>query len=387
MNQFGRFTLQYCWSLWLRTAISVVRTSVVVVSVVAAGRSKAQQPTLELIVDAMAAREEGVRNIVVRSSYEELSDGLPAGWEDLVVFRDDLARIRLEYTAGSLSSDGRRLKVNPNVVEVYDGEKTAHIEYDATLDRLGKKPETASAPFGYRWAQIHDGSWPPPHGLAFHRDPWSSISAPVMRALSILRERGQDLKTLSAANKNGVLRFEFLIPDDANDLRAEVTIDSAKGGNVTRVDEFSPAGRLVRVSECDFRLNGDGIWVPKNGSFKTFGLKDRPNNSVPIVEWRYVVHEVKVNDPAFDEKVFDIVLEPDTAVSDIRYGVSYRVGNEKVMSAELSRLAEVAKETAAKAEAPLSPISSNWSSGRIWALVGTAAVIVAVLLLRTRHTA
>jgi hypothetical protein len=88
MNQFGRFTLQYCWSLWLRTAISVVRTSVVVVSVVAAGRSKAQQPTLELIVDAMAAREEGVRNIVVRSSYEELSDGLPAGWEDLVVFRE-----------------------------------------------------------------------------------------------------------------------------------------------------------------------------------------------------------------------------------------------------------------------------------------------------------
>ncbi len=75
------------------------------------------------------------------------------------------------------------------------------------------------------------------------------------------------------------------------------------------------------------------------------------------------MEKLKVNDPDFDQSVFVAVLEPDTAVSDLRYKVTYRVGDERVLTDQLKALAEEAKRVAPP-ETVLTPLEpakrSNW---------------------------
>ena len=66
----------------------------------------------------------------------------------------------------------------------------------------------------------------------------------------------------------------------------------------------------------------------------------------PRSRWSFETTKPRLNDPLFDPHVFDVRLNPDSAVSDTRYGIAYRVGKEGASAGDLARYA--AADPAAK---------------------------------------
>jgi hypothetical protein len=104
---------------------------------------------------------------------------------------------------------------------------------------------------------------------------------------------------------------------------------------------------------------------------KFFG--DREVTGTPLWEWRFSVSEIKVNDSKFDGDILEVRLDPDTAVSDLRHDVSYRVGDEAAFSDQLAALAKDAMQ-------PELASSLLDSGGRRWWLIGLNICIVSSLI-------
>ena len=93
------------------------------------------------------------------------------------------------------------------------------------------------------------------------------------------------------------------------------------------------------------------MWVPVRGRHIHWGDRDR--KATPYFDWRFETTKAVYNDPSFDQHVFDIRLKPDAAVSDTRYRVTYRIGEDEAVAADLARYAaDARKEAEAKPRLP-----------------------------------
>jgi hypothetical protein len=127
-----------------------------------------------------------------------------------------------------------------------------------------------------------------------------------------------------------------------------------------------------------------GFLYPKKGIHRYF--HDQPETETPLRETRFEVTECRINEPDFDEEIFKIALHPDTAVSDLRYGVNYRTGVENTYTTQLAALSEAAlaeasleqaRIDAAMAAAPL-PVARNMSI-LLWINFAIVVGIIAVV--------
>ena len=132
-----------------------------------------------------------------------------------------------------------------------------------------------------------------------------------------------------------------------------------------------------------------GFWYLKKGTLRYF--HDRSEQETPLWEMRFEVTECKINEPDFDEEIFKIALHPDTAVSDLRYGVNYRIGTENTYTTQLAALSQAALDAKKADPDGLGPrVSTPPTSGRrgrwilFWVNVAIVAAVVGVLVVRRR---
>ena len=78
----------------------------------------------------------------------------------------------------------------------------------------------------------------------------------------------------------------------------------AKAGSFYETREFFPDGKSARLSTCEYRRGEDGWWLPTTGQFRYLWGKE-----VPGLDWRFNTKRVVINDPHFDERVFQPELK------------------------------------------------------------------------------
>jgi hypothetical protein len=302
-----------------------------------------------IILERLAASIEPPQNVFQRASWIELEKEQKTAWEEQEIWADNLGRTRLRARWGTFGADGRKIQSDVNSPTyqdvVFDGEKTVDRRYFAGRDRMGISPAAGIAAEGYHIAQIHDGMWPRNRGPGHRRTPFTSPNALAISTLEDCLESGMAVTVRDDPHTDQYV-LEYQTPprgrQERGNRRCVATILAGTRWCVTRFDQFYNHGGPARKAEYTYKIDNHGDVVPTAGFTKGWGIS-AGGEDVPAWEWRFVVHSFRLNDPLFDEHVFVAALEPDTAVSDLRYNVQYRVGQEKVYDADLTRLAEQAR--------------------------------------------
>jgi hypothetical protein len=330
--------------------------------------------------------EWGYRKLGGRSVF------IKTGWEDLTIETDDLGRYRVLQKTGRFDDNGRRIPDDAaEKQKIYDGEKTCLFDYYPTWDRSGVPPKRGAimprgepTKLGYRRVSILDGLWPPrPGPRAVARDPVT-----IMDRTDELQRALAEGHTVQVVPKGKRVYDLVYVSGPAGPDQASVvnTVDGDRGWVVTRAVYHVKGRGFGSENYCIFEKDEEGIWMPKNGGFKRWDhWSDSSRPRELLEEWTLTVGKIKLNDPHFPSNVFDIVLGPDTAVSDLRYKVMYRVGEDKVLGSQLKELADEA--LAKRAPGPI--VSRFWRSRRTIiagvTAVGLAAASAALLLVLARR--
>jgi hypothetical protein len=334
------------------------------------------QPAPDVLVKRLEGQATTFENVVLEGTWTELSNGIVSRWEEQKIYSDSLGRYRMWTQGGRYNNGTRDRDANaPDELErVYDGEKTATISYFRNKDRLGKAATTALQGPGYRTAQVHDGTFPP-RGIVDYRNPLTIVVGEVIAGLKECIAAGREASLAATEDDRDLFRL-VLSRDGRNEAvhgaRMVALLDSTKGWLPVHVDAVDPKGRVLRRSTCDYDATARGLWAPRHGSLKHYGT--RQLGETPVWEWRFDVKKVVLNNPSFDETVFNITLSPDTAVSDIRYGVTYRVGDDEVLGNQLTALAERARQE--RNESAAGAPEQQLSTGRTVFLVANILLVL-----------
>ncbi len=269
---------------------------------------------------------------------------------------------------------------------LFDGEKTVYSSYAPGKDQFGKpyyaeKDQKPGLKKGYRSAQIHDGLFPQPHG------PWSSINpVDMVRAvnsvISRCAEKQIDIR-VKPSRPGGAghdlpgftLTFKPTDEIDSRKLTYETYFGPQPTWLYTGQTLTDDRENVVEKESIEYKRTAEGVEVPVGGYLKMW----MPNVSEPFLDWRFHVLSCKYNSIADPDQVFKPVLEPGTSVSDIRYNVTYRVGDEAARDADLTRLADEAKRAKVSAEAITSAPSpkfaaSHWEWPQTWTILVAAGL-------------
>ncbi len=311
----------------------------------------AKLPTPAGILKELRARRESVENLRVEATWEEYENGKPSAWEDSAIYCDDLGRIRDRYFdgQGALPS-GPRVPGGAHMRdELFNGEITVKLVDDPTRNHLGGPFQAGDDPDSkrrYRCALVYDGKFQ----MGSHRNPFTYMDAILIPDLSRLLAGGKAVTVGPAGGQQDVyeLRYRFDPKDDPDRLEHRVLVDAGKGWVVTRHEQFFPDGKSARLTTCDYKRADRGLWVPTKGKVWNLWGKD-----VPDRECRFTVRRVVANDPAFDERVFDVKLERGVYVSDTPHHASYWLEEDVVSGSDLTRLARdaLAKQSARVSQA------------------------------------
>jgi beta-lactamase regulating signal transducer with metallopeptidase domain len=267
-------------------------------------------PTPTQVLEKLRARRDSVENLVVEASWEDYQNGKPSSWEDGAIYRDKQGRIRVRYHHGPGALESANKKDAKRIDEIYDGKFTVNIDDDPTRDRLGKalKPGEIAEPANhYRSVMIYNGKWPGDHVNAeSHRNPFKCMDESIISDLSRLLVAGKAISVEPVKGQHEVyeLGYELDAKDDPNHLTHHVLVDAGKGWVITRDEHLFPNGKSARLSTCDYRRSEDGWWLPTVGQFRFLW-----GGTVPTLDWRFKVGRVVVNDPHFDQTIFQPELE------------------------------------------------------------------------------
>jgi uncharacterized GH25 family protein len=280
-----------------------------------AGRSRADAipaavPTPAQILEKLQARRDSVENLLVEASWEEYQNDKPSSWEDGAIYRDKQGCIRVQYRYGPGALESADKNNAKMIDETYNGKFTINTREDPAIDRLGKplKPGELAEPTNrYRSVMIYNGKWPRDHVDAeSHRNPFKCMDEPVIADLSKLLAAGKTVSVEPVKGQPAVyeLGYELDSKDDPYHLKHRVLVDADKGWLVIRHEQFFPDGKSARLSTCDYRRGEDGWWVPTAGQFRHLWGKEVPN-----LDWRFKAGRVVINDPHFDQRIFQPELE------------------------------------------------------------------------------
>ncbi len=262
-------------------------------------------PTPAQILEKLQARRDSVDNLMIEASWEE-----PSSWEDGSIYRDKQGRIRVRYHFGFGKPESADRNSAKLIDETYNGKFTVNASVDPSRDRLGnplKSGEIADAANRCRSVMIYNGKWPRDHVEAeSHRDPFKDMDTPVIADLSKLLAAGKTVSVEPVKGQPAVyqLGYELDAKDHPNHLKHRVLVDAGKGWVVTRHEQFFPNGSSARLSTCEYRRGEGGWWVPTAGQFRFLW-----GGTVPTLDWKFRVRRVVVNDPHFDESIFQPELK------------------------------------------------------------------------------
>lgn len=343
-----------------------------------------EAPTLKELLANIQSYEKSIENLYSETKWEKHKQGR-LQFEDVVThYKDELGRMRAIVLHIAISNEsGERVAPEKKSNELlFDGEKTVSLAYfpdRATATGFKTEITLTKDNLGYRTAQIFEGMWPPKVGPRTIRNAlfygFGSCEDWIKEV-----ENGKAKGKLVSLDDEGKL-FEFIYePLESSFVkRYKILIDASRGWIVTRILGLGETDdEVLYKRETEYSELKNELWAAKSGVVQSWAKGEEK----PSAETRFTVQQVALNDENFDESVFDIVLLPKTAVSDIRYGVNYRVGQEKVFDDELAQLAEKAKKAKLNEELGLAhtPIAKGPRAFRfIWLILINGIVLTVVV--------
>lgn len=364
------------------THISAIPLALLVGALVTPCIYAAAVPTPLEIATKLDTNASPSENLFMKARWSEYSEGKLTKSTTMEYHTDSVGRIRIVREVAGASE--------PRTDQLFDGEKTINASLDPNRDRSGKKLDSAlqsSTEAGYRFVQIHDGRWPRSGGgLQSTRHPFNYISNFVRPALKRALSNGEAVQVAAVDGSGTVFQVSFKDKPRRSESDLDTisfTIDADKDWGITNVERRSAKGKLIYLAECDYSKDAKGQWLPQTGTYR-LEARDAAT-SFPLREVQFTVSDAKINDPSFDESVFDYTFEPGTTVSDLRYDVVYHIGDEQRFDEDLASLATAALKNREAGNGGLEvvPARSRWTSPF---LIGNvlAVVILISLIVRSR---
>jgi hypothetical protein len=301
--------------------------------------TEAEQPTPHELLNHWQQRQEYVENLSIDAEWEEFSNGRITEVSRQNLMSDRLGRLRIVSTAGLTGQNPREF------VELYNGECTVTIDDDPSRNRLGQThtAETIAKQERFLAANINDGLGIDGKGPFARRNPFTFESSWVGDTVKMLLEKESSVEVLSVEGESGVfeLRFKYPPEDVAHQLQHICRIDEDMGWVITTHERRdAKTGKPIGLAKIEYQLDDNGVWLPRSG-FSRRGLKS-DTSEPPDLEWSFKVQKIRLNDPDFDDRLFDICLKPGTYVNDNRTGSVYWVGSEGAIGDQLVSLAQEA---------------------------------------------
>lgn len=300
--------------------------------------------TTENILQAIRDHSRSLENVSVTSEWRSHIEGQQSTWETQRFAWDDLGRRYLRQETGPLSENGDFLRSADPVVTViiFDGEVVADSKYYSELNRVGSPPKKGEKK-GYYAVIVASADSPVRRSLNSMRNPLEYINNAAIPLL-------EEAVASDSASVRPIQDDKFLISikapahEDADFNRCEITVITSPHYAISKVAKFGVNDHLNSELVYTYTTQDGQVLVPKEGQHVHWG--DRSDKQKPYFDWSFNVSEVRYNTPSFDESIFDIRIPPDAAVSDTRYKVAYRVGEEEIVGAILSDYAKDAKQKA-----------------------------------------
>jgi hypothetical protein len=305
------------------------------------------------VLNRVMASQKTVSNATFECVWRVFQDGpkSPDGksrgssrWEQQTFYWDNLGRRRNVLHGGPLLQDGKMLEDEDpaSTDELFNGEIVVFGSSHPKWTPEGGKPASSKDAVGYTAVIIGDAAAQLRSGLESERSPLE-----YMRNAA-LSEIAPAIKAGAAAARpaeDGRVALDISGPDAAPYVRTVITVAPNHNWAIESVKSYRSDGKLAREIVCDYKEQADGLWVPMRLHHTHWG--DRSQDDTPYFDWRFETTKAVFNEPSFDRHVFDVRLKPDTAVSDTRYKISYRVGKEEAVASDLARYA--ANDPAAEA--------------------------------------
>lgn len=336
-----------------------------------ASRRRVSNATFDCVWKTFMIEREGPKGITLPATQH---------WEKQAFWWDNLGRRRNILQRRSLSADGDKLADDDPYVKdtLYNGEVVVHAKSYANRTRVGERPKSPEKATGYVPVIIGDAASPLRRGLESERNPLEYIWNIAMPEI----KKAVDDKAITAASANDGTITLSILHEDGKSVYVKSVIEVAPPRNwaIDSVRSYRNDGGLARELVFDYKAQADGIWVPVRGRHRHWG--DRDVNDVPYFDWGFEATKAVYNDPAFDQHVFDVKLPPDAAVSDTRYNVTYRIGSETAIAADLARYAADARKRTEDGQFDISANGArrtNTARWRKWILVANLVFVGVVV--------
>lgn len=292
----------------------------------------------ELIKKLTEARQ-AIQNVRTKCVWHSREGGTVVS-QSQEFFWDDLGRRRIITQLVPGAGQPASLELDRDCVTdtTYDGELVALCKSYPYLNRVGKDPETSEEKkLGYSPVIIGDASSSIRSLLEGERNPFEYVSNAVIPAMQeAIKHRSV---SVSPVDREGVLRAEITNEHIGTTgvAKSVIEIVPERQWLVTSVKGYSPQGDCINSINFKYRQQADGLWVPTEGEHRIWNPDAPPPTGEPIIDWNCEVQEAQYNDPKFDAGVFAITLKADAAVSDTRYNITYRVGDQEANTAQMQR--------------------------------------------------
>ena len=204
-----------------------------------------------------------------------------------------------------------------------------------------------------------------------------------MRALGKVVAADGPVEIREIVGEVGLYEVLYQLPpeEDSQQVKQRCVVDETKGWLITAYElRSSKTDELIGQFTQELQQDDQGVWLPKSGVWQNW-FKSAPTEP-PDMEWRFTVNSIKLNDPDFDDTIFEPKLKPGTYVNDNRHGVVYTVGDETAIGDQLTTLAQ---EAAAKDAERLRLLSQqsvdlNKSSGSnvSWMVLANVALLAII---------
>jgi hypothetical protein len=298
------------------------------------------------VLNRIVASQKAVSNAMFECVWKTRMDGLtlPDGrtvgspkWEQQTFYWDNLGRRRNLLHGGALSQDGKQMEdEDPGSTDrLFNGEIVVNTSSHPKWTSNGLKPASPKDAVGYTAVIIGDAAAPIRSGLESERNPLEYMRNVAVSDLATAVKNGT-AAAQPADNGRVAVEIKHTGPDTPY-AKTLITVTPNHNWAIESVRSYRSDGELAREVVCDYKEQADGLWVPIRLRHTHWG--DRSQDDKPYFEWSFEATEARLNDPSFDPHVFDVRLKPDSAVSDTRYGIAYRVGKEGATASDLARYA------------------------------------------------
>lgn len=298
------------------------------------------------LVASVRANQSRLARMRIDAEWEEYEKGRLVGRSKESIVSDEFGRIRVRVTQiGPLRKPTSEGEVFPRRSDAcLDGEKVIEGSFFASPapaepQRANQRgaAENSSVP---EWSYtIRDNSASSQSHVRGHRNPVTFLSAFFLR----LAERAALCPpSVTALGKDRVV-VAFRCAGEP--IAWECTLAATDGARVERIVAKDANGMDAMTQSVQWKKNANGAWLPDSGAYST---------RQGATEWRFRVEDCRPDDSTINDTDFQMELSPNALVNDTRYGVMYRVGQDRVMDDQLAGLAaEALNARKQRAERPV----------------------------------